>query len=288
MSGNGERPLAKTIDALRQKLQALLPGASHHADAATMFDPQSRLPRHALERLLAGLPDEAFKGRQINVAKEAICKSLVEQFQSIGKDCEFGLVQRHFGAEPLDLFRFAASTPQGLITAIERRLAALENPDNFYVEFDGEIANGQPLLAVVLHAYNLRFHAGHLPAHVSFDTLKTNQAKKLNLLARKFLEDLAEGKRIFLCKCEPSMRADVLRLSETMRRLGPTELLWVTPEEVGKPAGLVERLSDGLLRGYIDRFADADRIWEFSTPLWLKICCDAYRLHISPKKQVAA
>jgi hypothetical protein len=45
---------------------------------------------------------------------------LVRRFRALGDNCEFGLVQRHCGAEPIDLLRFA-----GLHIPIEDRLAAL-------------------------------------------------------------------------------------------------------------------------------------------------------------------
>lgn len=36
---------------------------------------------------------------------------LVARFESLGDNCEFGLVQRHFGAEPVGVFRFPTPKP---------------------------------------------------------------------------------------------------------------------------------------------------------------------------------
>jgi hypothetical protein len=33
-------------------------------------------------------------------------------FENLGGNCEFGLVQRHFGAEPLSLLRWTATPPE--------------------------------------------------------------------------------------------------------------------------------------------------------------------------------
>jgi len=40
----------------------------------------------------------------LNIPKDDI--DLVQRFESLGDNCEFGMVQRYAGAEPLSLFRF--------------------------------------------------------------------------------------------------------------------------------------------------------------------------------------
>src|ERR1700679_3995741 len=49
--------------------------------------------------------------RQLSSVR-AEATALMYRFENLGSDCEFGFVQRHLGAEPLSLLRFAASTPE--------------------------------------------------------------------------------------------------------------------------------------------------------------------------------
>ena len=59
-------------------------------------------------------------------AEEAISTAdLMLSFESLGERCDFGAVQRKFGAEPLGLLRFAYSKYDALIAALEDRLAAI-------------------------------------------------------------------------------------------------------------------------------------------------------------------
>lgn len=268
----------------------------------------TQMPKAEIERLLRNLPTEAFKGRQINPAAQPLCRSLVEQFQSLGHNCEFGFLQRFFTAEPLDLFRFSGVTPGGIAMALETGFSAFQNIENLAIEFEGELENGQPQMAVTVQAYGFRFHAGNMPAHTSFDEIKAAQWKKLTLLARKFREDIAGGERIFVCRHGAEFENEIVHLAEVMRTFGPTDLLWVTLEAPGKPAGTVERISDGLLRGYIDRYAEPralnqamicrlrrhyrsyaphfQKLGGLSVPAWLTVCCNAFLLRI--ERPVAA
>jgi tetratricopeptide (TPR) repeat protein len=50
------------------------------------------------------------------VAPEA---DILLKFESLGENCEFGLVQRHYGAEPLGLLRWMGAEPDQLCLALE-------------------------------------------------------------------------------------------------------------------------------------------------------------------------
>jgi hypothetical protein len=52
-------------------------------------------------------------------------------------------------------------------------------------------------------------------------------------------------------------------------------LLWVVPAERDRPAGTVEVMMPGLLKGYIDRFAPENNAHDFSFGAWMKVCANA-------------
>jgi len=54
--------------------------------------------------------------------------------------------------------------------------------------------------------------------------------------------------------------------------------LWVVPEDQEHPAGAVDRIIPGLLRGYIDRFAPQENAYDLSVEAWLSVCVNAFRL----------
>src|SRR5216683_6255225 len=55
-------------------------------------------------------------------------RELMYRFASLGDNCEFGLVQRRCGAEPLGLFRFATIGPESLVQLLEAGLDDLLDP----------------------------------------------------------------------------------------------------------------------------------------------------------------
>ena len=57
-------------------------------------------------------------------------RDLVLQFESLGDNCEFGLVQRKAGAEPLGLLRFSSAPLPRLVRALRERFDGLTDPAN--------------------------------------------------------------------------------------------------------------------------------------------------------------
>jgi hypothetical protein len=52
---------------------------------------------------------------------------LMLRFEALGQNCEFGVVQRHYGAEPLGLLRFSSTPLHLLVAALNNDLAVLAN-----------------------------------------------------------------------------------------------------------------------------------------------------------------
>jgi hypothetical protein len=68
---------------------------------------------------------------------------------------------------------------------------------------------------------------------------------------------------------------EILPLHMALNRHSEATLLWVVPAERDRPAGTVEVLMPGLLKGYIDRFAPENNAHDLSFDGWLRVCTNA-------------
>jgi hypothetical protein len=159
--------------------------------------------------------------------------ALLLEFESLGDDCEFGLVQRAGGVEPLGLFRFAGfhvlwrHRLDCLITAIEERLERLTRPGTLVVELRGEPDRRQEYM-VWQTAYNLLYHTFRHEEEITQADITEEQYKVLAFLRRKFLDDLGTAAKIWVFKSRfPYPEEDIKRLIGELRQYGSNRLLWV-------------------------------------------------------------
>ncbi len=201
----------------------------------------------------------------------------VLRFESLGDNCEFGLVQRRCGAEPLGLLRFSNITLDQLLRALDAGFDGLGEPENmeFWLE-DGT----KPEYVLRDRSFGLVFHTFLHPGDVVEADLIAQQATRLKFLRRKLLEDLTNGDKIFVIKRnDPLTQAEVLPVLTSLRRHAPqARLLYVVPATPDRPPGTVIETADGLLCGHIDQFAPPDRVPELSLEPWLEVCVNAARL----------
>ena len=204
-------------------------------------------------------------------------------FESLGDNCEFGLVQRHFGAEPLSLLRFAGfeigleRRLDHLIRAIETGFVGLGRPEAIEVSVGGPAGHEEFLVRET--TYQLMYHTFQSPNYMTAEKIRVREADRIDFLRRKFLEDLADGRKLLVWKSNTVTPAhNITRLLSALRRYGPNSLLWVSEADAGNLSPTVTFAEDGLLRGYIDRLAPYDDATDISYAAWELLCPAAYKL----------
>ena len=195
-------------------------------------------------------------------------------FESLGDNCEFGLFLREQGVEQMGFFRFGFAPLPTLLTMLETGFAGVGAEGSAEI-----ITNVVDEHMVRLQPSGFTYHTRRLAGTVDPARLAGQEALKVRFLARKLLEDLEEGEKIFVRKGHGAAKpAEVGALHRALRRHGPACLLVVVPADPAHPAGSVERLGPGLLRGRLSRYAPYNDPRRFQGEEWLAVCTAALRL----------
>ncbi len=200
--------------------------------------------------------------------------TVLTAFESLGDNCEFGLVQRFYRAEPLGLLRFNWSGYVHLLSALSSNFAVIDDPDCVRISrsADGELIGH-------VDAYQFYYHTHRYNTDVDLAAFAKTEAVRLRYLADMLIENIEDGRRIFVRKGEGAGERDkILRLHDCMKRLGDCTLLWVTEADDAHPSGTVELIGAGLLRGYTERFSPSDAAGRALFDTWAEICDRAHQL----------
>jgi hypothetical protein len=265
--------------------------AFHHPDAARPVEisgaADDRVIALAFEtvslaaaREPVGEPASSLRNAAAVAALEAQAASgdyrdLMVGFESLGQNCEFGLVQRRCGAEPLGLLRFSSTPLPSLMAALEGNFDGLGRPENLDVQV---APNGREYM-VLDRCYGLLYHPWVLVGEATAEEVHRREVMRLPYLTRKLVEDLTEAQKIFVYHGFSALSADeAAGLAAALRRYGPNTLLWVGLEEPGHPAGTVATVAEGLLKGFIDRFAPGENAHYLSLWAWIETCRNAQEM----------
>jgi hypothetical protein len=198
---------------------------------------------------------------------------LIKQFESLGDNCEFGLVQRYAGAEPLGLLRFNFTSFTSLLAGLQTQFCDLHNSDQVRVVWHHNE------WFVTERSYGFSYHTFNYNRFCDPDELASKQSRWLRYMAEKFFERLMLEERIFVRKGEdPSCEEDIRLLHAALRRFGEIVLLWVCVADEQHEAGRVEWIGNGLMRGWISGFAPYNRAVDVDLPGWIKLCRRAWAL----------
>ena len=201
--------------------------------------------------------------------------NLMLQFESLGSSCEFGLVQRHFGAEPLGLFRWVTIGLRNLCTALETELAGIG--DSEFTRLDiadsGEFQTSDT-------RYNLSMHTFLRDAGHDREKLLEQLSRRMRFLREKLLEDFRDGEKIFVYRLKlPPRDRQLHRLVAALRAYNPANrllLMRMLPHgEQGEPA---QEILPGVLLGAVanGRKPVQGTGWALDQQFWLDTCEAAY------------
>ena len=184
-----------------------------------------------------------------SIASEAAeFKSLALGFEGLGDNCEFGIVQRRLGADPIGLFRFAAISANNLSSLAEESFEQLGNPDYISLSLTND---NEYMVTDTRGLYHM--HSFVKKGSVEEPKFLRQQISRLGFLKRKLIEDLGDAGKIFVYKSslERIENETVLSMHRALSRFGGITLLAIRQEGLGHPPGSVEVLDDRILVGYV-------------------------------------
>jgi len=210
-------------------------------------------------------------------------EDLLLNFESLGDNCELGLVQRRAGVEPLSMFRFAGAPVRHLIRAMNARFEGMADPEHVRVQPE----NGEYM--VKLTKYDFIYHAYVKIGEADPDELQKQQVRTVRFLIEKLISDLENASKIMVFRQnEPLLANDLIDLRMALSAYGPATLLWVQEARPGFPAGQVTVIDDRLMIGYVRRLARRDNVPNLDGVSWLTMLRQAYAMRpVAAEKPVA-
>jgi tetratricopeptide (TPR) repeat protein len=200
-------------------------------------------------------------------------------FESLGDTCEFGMVQRRFGAEPISLLRWTSTGPEHLAQAFETDFAGVGEPEFTVVQAS---AHGE--YTTLDRRYHMFAHTFTQCSVAPLEKFTAQHLKRMQYLRRKLLEDVATGEKIFVYKSDRDVtEAQAQALFASLRRFGgPLRLLCVRLADAEHACGDVVAMGEGLYLGFIDRFSTVD----IHVAAWLDLCRKTLAMSVAPNAGV--
>jgi hypothetical protein len=204
-------------------------------------------------------------------------RELVLQFESLGDNCEMGLVQRRVGAEPLGMFRFAGAPLGHLLRALRARFEGMADPAHVRVQPE----NGEYMIK--LTKYDFIYHADAKIGQADPEVLHQQQTRTVSFLVNKLIADLENPSKILVFRQNETLSAnDLVDLRLAVAAYGPSVLLWVQEARPGHPPGTVVVVDDTLMIGYVSRLASRQNVPELDVASWLTMLRRAYAMRPMP------
>ncbi len=198
-------------------------------------------------------------------------RTLLLGFESVGSDCEFGMVQRRYGAEPLGLLRWNYVAYESLMAALAAGFAGMGDPEHTELW-----KGGVDEYFVQDKRWGLAMHTFLSSTQVDEAVFLPKMQRRVAYLKDKLLDDVKSGEKTIVFKTNDVSLDQIKALHQSFCQLGPVRLLWVRSKDVAGPdeaaAGDVREIGDGLYAGVVDRMGAAKGYWDIAFDDWVSIC----------------
>ncbi len=186
------------------------------------------------------------------------------RFCSLGFNCEFGIAQRHFGADPIDLLRWAGTPTDVLIRLLQNGFEHIGDPAEIDVLSDKE---GE--FFIYHKRYNFVWHAFANSKTSTAEAIKKREVARLPFLAGKLMKELTAGERLFIVKLDGKQRHTPMDILNLIHGYGRGTLVYV---DEGGPVE-VRRESEYLFHATVSKFAEPTSV-DLTTlsDEWLDVC----------------
>jgi hypothetical protein len=211
-----------------------------------------------------------------NTVAPAFCYDiprLLQLFEGLGDNCDFGVVQRAVGIEPFGLFRFAACNATDVAELLRARFHPLGEPEDLWLD---EVGPRREYWVKSRH-FSFEAHTDRYAGRDDPEVVRSAQIEKTRYLKTKLIRDLSRARRLFVFK-GPSDIATIREIAVQLRTYAPNWLLWVNVADAAHLPGSVQCISDGLLLGFVSRFGTYDGDPSLPVEEWVAVCANAYRL----------
>jgi tetratricopeptide (TPR) repeat protein len=194
-------------------------------------------------------------------------RDLLVQYESLGENCELGLVQRHFGAEPLGLLRWTYCTVDALIILLERRLSKFGALENLSLS-----RTSWKEYMIRENGYEMSFHTFSSKDISDESEYLHKQSSRLIWLAEKLVADLTESSKRFVLKLyNPTSDSQIRRVHSLLREYSVhNKLLCISVSPAVSEGGMVVDAGNGLALGRLSRRNPEER-WDIPYGEWRAI-----------------
>ncbi len=206
------------------------------------------------------------------------------RFESLGATaggCEFGIVQRHFGAEPLGLLRWASIRPDGLVELLDNRFEGFGSEEHTALNVQRVSAQHQEYF-IQDKSCGFWSHTFVKVEDTPYERMLKLSLRRMMFLRSKLLEDLQAAEKIFVYKFSVRPEDELLdRLFASLQTYAACTLLCVTRADSDHPAGTIETIRPGLLLGHATMFMESATGGEtgIDTNQWRLFCEAAAAWH---------